>query len=129
MSVNETVYQGFERRDLFNTAVDNSQNCGILCIDGLYKDGDRKMEIRKVFRSGNSLVVSLPKEVVDTLVIREGQQLIFEIKVGGVSIKPLNKPRRKGIIKEVAGCLRDDQLAKDILSLRNEDDREVVPIE
>jgi len=85
--------------------------------------------MRKVFRSGNSLVVSLPKEVVDTLVIREGQQLIFEINVGGISIKPLNKPRRKGIIKEVAGCLRDDQLAKDILALRNEDDREVVPIE
>lgn len=87
------------------------------------------MELRKVFRSGNSLVVSLPKEVVDTLVIREGQQLIFEIKVGGVSIKPLNKPRRKGIIKEVAGCLKDAKLAENILALRDEDDREVIAFE
>ncbi len=86
------------------------------------------MEIRRVFKSGNSLVVSLPKEVVDSLLIREGNPLVFEIKAGGVLIKPVSKSRRKGIIKEVAGCLKDDQLAKELLSLREEDDREVEPV-
>lgn len=86
------------------------------------------MEIRRVFKSGNSLVVSLPKEVVDTLLIREGNPLVFEIKAGGVLIKPVGKSRRKGIIKDVSGCLKDNQLARELLSLRGEDDREVEPI-
>jgi len=111
-----------------SAVIDLSQNRDILCIDSLYKVGDGKMEIRKVFKSGNSLVVSLPKEVVDSLLIREGNPLIFEIRGGGVLIKPVGKSRRKGIIKEVAGCLKDDQLAKELLSLREEDDREVEPI-
>jgi len=85
------------------------------------------METRKVFKSGNSLVVSLPKEVVDSLAIREGQPLAFEIIVGGVSLRPVSKSRRKGMIKKVAGCLKDDRLAQEILSLRDEDDREVEP--
>jgi len=87
------------------------------------------MVIRRVFKSGNSLVVSLPKEVVDNLLIREGNSLIFEVKAGGVLVKPINKSRRKGIIKEVAGCLKDDRLAEELLSLREEDDREVLPVE
>jgi putative addiction module antidote len=51
------------------------------------------MEIRKVFRSGNSLVVSLPKEVVDVLSIKEGQHLTFEIKGNGVVVRHQQKPR------------------------------------
>lgn len=112
-----------------NIAVDFTQNRAILCIDSAYKDGVGIMETRKVFKSGNSLVVSLPKEVIDTLAIREGQPLGFEIVIGGVTIKPLGNSRRKGIIKKVAGCLKDDKLAQEILSLRDEDDREVEPIE
>ena len=87
-----------------NIAVDFTQNRAILCIDSAYKDGVGIMETRKVFKSGNSLVVSLPKEVIDTLAIREGQPLGFEIVIGGVTIKPLGNSRRKGIIKKVAGC-------------------------
>ncbi|MDT3700093.1 MAG: AbrB/MazE/SpoVT family DNA-binding domain-containing protein [Thermincola sp.] len=87
------------------------------------------METRKVFKSGNSLVVSLPKEVIDTLAIREGQPLGFEIIIGGVTIKPLCNSRPKGIIKKIAGCLKDDKLAQEILSLRDEDDREVESID
>lgn len=87
------------------------------------------METRKVFKSGNSLVVSLPKGVIDSLAIREGQPVGFEIIVGGVTIKPVANARRKGIIKKVAGCLKDDKLAQEILSLRDEDDREVKPVE
>jgi len=87
------------------------------------------METRKVFKSGNSLVVSLLKEVIDTLAIREGQPLGFEVIVGGVTIKPVGYSRRKGIIKKVVGCLNDDKLAREILSIRDEDDREGKPIE
>lgn len=72
-------------------------------------DGVEIMETRKVFKSGNSLVVSLPKEVIDTLAIREGQPLGFEIIIGGVTIKPLCNSRPKGIIKKIAGCLKDEE--------------------
>ena len=112
-----------------NAEVDFFQNNVILCIDSAYEDGVGIMETRKVFKSGNSLVVSLPKGVIDSLAIREGQPLGFEIIVGGVTIKPLTNARRKGIIKKVAGCLKDDKLAQEILSLRDEDDREVKLVE
>ncbi len=88
------------------------------------------METRKVFRSGNSLVVSLPKEVVNTLDVREGHQLVFEIKVGGVMVRPLRKTRRKEALENFIGCLKgEDKLINDLLNIRNEDDREVEPFE
>ena len=88
------------------------------------------MEMRKVFKSGNSLVVSLPKELVDALTIKEGQHLTFEIKSTGFMVKPQRKTRNVETLKKLIGCLEgQDELINRMLSLRDEDDREVEPIE
>lgn len=88
------------------------------------------MEIRKVFKSGNSLVVTLPKEVVDTLAIREGHKLVFEIRSGGVLVKPQRKQKQMEALENFIGCLKgQDKLVKEFLSLRDEEDREVEPLE
>jgi len=88
------------------------------------------METRKVFKSGNSLVVSLPKEVVKTLAIREGQQLVFEIKSGCVVVKPQRRHKRMEALDNFIGCLKgQDKLIKEFLSIRDEEDREVEPLE
>jgi putative addiction module antidote len=114
----------------FSSTVDLTQNRGIICIDGIYGGGGEKMETRKVFKSGNSLVVTLPKEVVDTLAIREGHKLVFEIKSGGVVIKPERKQKQMEALENFIGCLKgQDKLVKEFLSLRDEEDREVEPLE
>ena len=88
------------------------------------------MEMRKVFKSGNSLVVSLPKEVVNTLSIREGQHLTFEVKGKGVIVKPQRKPRNMETLNKFIGCLKgQDEIKNRMLSLRDEEDREVEPFE
>jgi antitoxin component of MazEF toxin-antitoxin module len=111
-------------------AVDFFQKCAILSIDNLYKGGAEKMEMRKVFKSGNSLVVSLPKEVVNTLSIREGQHLTFEVKGKGVLVKPQRKPRNMETLKKLFGCLTgQDEITDRMLRLRDEDDREVESFE
>ena len=35
--------------------------------------------VRKVFKSGNSLVVALPKELLDTLRLQEGDEVAIEL--------------------------------------------------
>lgn len=35
--------------------------------------------VRKVFKSGNSIVVSLPKEISDALQLREGSEVLIEL--------------------------------------------------
>jgi len=88
------------------------------------------MEMRKVFKSGNSLVVSLPKEVVDTLAIREGEHLTFEVRGKGVIVKPQRKPRNMETLKKLIGCLKgQDEIINRMLSLRDEEDRGVEPLE
>jgi antitoxin MazE len=37
--------------------------------------------MRKIFRSGNSMVVSLPKEMLDTLDLAEGEEVLVELDV------------------------------------------------
>ncbi|ADG83706.1 AbrB/MazE/SpoVT family DNA-binding domain-containing protein [Thermincola potens] len=84
------------------------------------------MEIRRVFKSGNSYVVSLSKNVVETFGVKAGDHIEFSIRDGKVTIKPYKRPDRVGVIKKVAGCLKDrDSLYKDLLEIRNDDeDRE-----
>ncbi|HHX76820.1 MAG TPA: AbrB/MazE/SpoVT family DNA-binding domain-containing protein, partial [Firmicutes bacterium] len=38
------------------------------------------MEIRKIFRAGNSQVISLPHKVLKTLGLKEGDQVIIELE-------------------------------------------------
>ncbi len=89
------------------------------------------MEIRKVFKSGNSYVLSLPKEVVGIYGIKAGDYLEFIVKEGSVLIKPYKKQTRAGIIQKVAGCLKGrDQLYKELLHIRDEEtDREDTTLE
>ena len=89
------------------------------------------MEVRKVFKSGNSFVVSLPKEVVENFGVKTGDHIEFSLKDGRVIIKPYRKRDREGVIKKVAGCLKNrDQLFKDLLDIRNdEEDRKDTIIE
>lgn len=44
-------------------------------------------EIRKVNQTGNSLSVGLPKKIVDTLDIKKGDEMVFEVKEGEVLLK------------------------------------------
>lgn len=48
------------------------------------------MEIRKVFRAGNSLVVSLPQRVLDKLGLQEGSQVTVtaDPQKGEIVIRP-----------------------------------------
>lgn len=89
------------------------------------------MEIRKVFKSGNSYVVSLPKEVVETFGVKSGDHIEFSLKDGKVTLKPYKKRNRAGLIKKVAGCLKNrDELYRDLLDIRSdEEDREDTEIE
>lgn len=89
------------------------------------------MEIRKIFKSGNSYVVSLPKEVVETFGVKTGDHVEFSLKNGKVTLKPYRKRNRVGLIKKIAGCLKNrDQLYKELLDIRNdEEDREDTVIE
>lgn len=38
------------------------------------------MEIRKVFRAGNSLVISLPRQVLETMGLQEGSRLMVNVE-------------------------------------------------
>jgi antitoxin MazE len=50
--------------------------------------------LRKVFRTGNSTVVSLPKDVIDPLGVREGSEVsvILDREQGQIIIKPVKIP-------------------------------------
>lgn len=89
------------------------------------------MEVRKVFKSGNSYVVSLPKEVVETFGVKSGDHIEFSLKDGKITLKPYKKRDRAGLIKKVAGCLKNrDRLYNDLLVIReDEEDREDTVIE
>lgn len=88
------------------------------------------MELRKVFKSGNSLAISLPREMVDAFAIKEGQHLLFEIKGNGFEVKPQRKVRNMETLKKLYGCLKgQDEITDRMLSLRDEDDREVESFE
>lgn len=77
------------------------------------------MEMRKVFKSGNSLAISLPKEMVDAFAIKEGQHLTFEIKGNGFELKPQRKTRNMETLKRLFGCLKGQDTVTDrMLKLR-----------
>jgi putative addiction module antidote len=50
--------------------------------------------IRRLFKTGNSIVLSLPKEVLDDLEIKEGESVNIELdhKQHRVIITPIEKP-------------------------------------
>lgn len=48
--------------------------------------------VRKIFRSGNSLVVALPKESIERLGWHEGSEVSVEVERGRVVIEPVTLP-------------------------------------
>jgi len=48
--------------------------------------------VRKIFRSGNSLVIALPKESIERLGWHEGSEVSVEVVRGRVIIEPTTLP-------------------------------------
>lgn len=50
--------------------------------------------IRRLFRTGNSVVISLPKDILDELGIKDGEQVNLELdrEQRRVIIRPMDKP-------------------------------------
>jgi len=57
----------------------------------------------KVFKSGNSLALRLPK----ALGLQEGAEMVVREVQQGYSLEPVEKPRRKFNIAKVAGSARN----------------------
>lgn len=55
--------------------------------------------LRKIFRSGNSIVVSIPKDILDQLELSEGEDVSIELnsKQRQIVISPIEKPFVVGI--------------------------------
>jgi putative addiction module antidote len=55
--------------------------------------------LRKIFRTGNSIVVSLPKDILDQLELSEGADVSVELdsQQRQIVISPVEKPLATGI--------------------------------
>ena len=55
--------------------------------------------LRKIFRTGNSIVVSIPKDILDELQLSEGQDVAIELdsQQRQIVISPIEKPIVVGI--------------------------------
>ena len=60
--------------------------------------------LRKVFKTGNSLVVSLPKDLLDPLEMRDGTEVSVELdrKNHQILIRPTEMPFTAGLSEEFA---------------------------
>jgi len=60
--------------------------------------------LRKIFKTGNSVVVSLPKEAIEYLQIDEGSEVKIEVDRENrqIIIIPANPPRIEGVDQEFA---------------------------
>ena len=55
--------------------------------------------LRKIFRTGNSIVVSIPKDILDELKLSEGEDVSVELdsKHRQIVIAPIEKPLTVGV--------------------------------
>jgi putative addiction module antidote len=55
--------------------------------------------LRKIFRTGNSMVVSIPKDILDELKLSEGEDVSVELdrKQRQIVISPVEKPLAVGV--------------------------------
>lgn len=67
------------------------------------------MEIRKIFKAGNSHVVSLPNEILKALGIREGTQITIDLDKNNnkIIITPLAAPEKPVITNEYAEMVEE----------------------
>jgi putative addiction module antidote len=65
--------------------------------------------LRKIFKTGNSLVVSLPKEVLEPLGISDGADVSVELnrKKSEIIIRPTRSPLVAGVDEEFARQVND----------------------
>lgn len=67
------------------------------------------MEVRKIFKAGNSHVVSLPNEILNALDIKEGTQITVDLdkKNNRIIISPLSVPEKPAITKDYAEMVEE----------------------
>ncbi|MEW6172976.1 MAG: hypothetical protein AB1510_07925 [Bacillota bacterium] len=82
------------------------------------------MEIRKVFRAGNSFVISLPQKVLCEMKLEEGSQVAVTVNMerGEIIIKPVVNTAMTQITGDFARQVEEflDEYAGVLRDLRNE---------
>jgi antitoxin MazE len=65
--------------------------------------------LRKIFRTGNSIVVSIPKDILDQLELSEGEDVSVELdrQQRQIVISPVEKPIAVGIDETFAKQVDD----------------------
>lgn len=60
--------------------------------------------LRKIFKTGNSIVVSIPKDILDELKLSEGEDVSVELdsKHRQIVIAPIEKPLTVGVDENFA---------------------------
>lgn len=55
--------------------------------------------VRKIFRTGNSIVVSIPKDILDELELSEGEDVSIELnrQQRQIAISPIQRPLAVGV--------------------------------
>ncbi|AVX20039.1 Antidote-toxin recognition MazE, antitoxin [Carboxydocella sporoproducens DSM 16521] len=89
------------------------------------------MEVRKIYKAGNSYVISIPKQVIKLLNLKVGDQILFKWQQDQVILTPIVKKNKIEVIRRIAGCLADqEELVQDLLEIRElESDREGTVLE
>ncbi len=66
------------------------------------------LEIRKVFRAGNSQVISIPKKMLQKLNLHEGDQVVLELKDKTINISLLTEKfsQKDGFPQRMEGFLK-----------------------
>ena len=78
--------------------------------------------LRKIFRTGNSIVVSIPKDILDDLQLSEGEEVSIEVdsQQRQIVISPVEKPFAVGIdetfAKQVDDFIREYRPALEALA-------------
>ena len=62
--------------------------------------------LRKIFKTGNSLVVSLPREILDALNLSDGSEVTVAVEDGQIIIRPVRQGL-PGVDEEFARQLVD----------------------
>jgi putative addiction module antidote len=47
--------------------------------------------VRKIFKTGNSMVVSLPREILEPLGVSDGSEVSVELEDGKIIIRPMRQ--------------------------------------
>jgi putative addiction module antidote len=78
--------------------------------------------LRKIFRTGNSIVVSIPKDILDQLELSEGEDVSIELdrRHRQIVISPIEKPQPLGVdetfAKQVDEFIREYRPALEALA-------------